>query len=100
MNLVVQSATYLPTTMREAAVEIAYLSVAGWGAIEIGSRLGISGRRVNAIRAEHAQAVVHSLSEDGYADTEIVRLLGIPTTGIVQANGTNGSTGRKSGQHG
>ena len=95
MNLIANSASYLPSAIRSDAVEIAYLSAAGWGANEIGQRLGISGRRVNVIRTHHAGAVVESLRDDGYADTEIIRLLGVPTSAVT-ANGA----GRKSGSNG
>lgn len=93
-GIVSAAASYLPTPIRAEAVEIAYLSAAGYGAVEIGARLGISWRAVNSIRTQHGVAVVECLRADGYRDSEIKSLLGLPSA--LPPASANGSAGRKS----
>lgn len=85
-DLVAQAIRRLPPATREQAQEVVHLSAAGWGAVEIGSRIGMSGRAVNEIKRVVGDSVVNVLVEqEGYTRLEAIRLLRVPTHIVHEA---------------
>lgn len=81
----------MPSQTRAAAAEIAYLSAAGWGTVEIGSRIGRSWREVNAVRDRIGDAVVGELIAEGYSKVDAIRALRVPSARVLAAAERNGS---------
>lgn len=69
--------------MREQAAEVLYLDAAGHSTLEIGRELGIKRSHIGLLRQVAGDALIEALREDGYADLDIIRTLGIPTARVL-----------------
>lgn len=85
-DLLRQAASFMPAESREEALQIAFLSAAGYGPVAIGSQLGMTWRRVNDLRDELADGVVQTFAANGYTEAETIRTLGIPTAAVHERN--------------
>lgn len=73
----------VPSAAQAEVLEVSYLTAAGYGVREIASLLGLPWPRVNALKDQAGTAVIVQMRDDGYADTEIIRTLGVPTARVV-----------------
>lgn len=71
--------------MRDQATEILYLDAAGHSKLEIAKTMGISWPTVEVIRNAAGDCIIQAMREDGYADVEIIRTLGVPTARVAPA---------------
>lgn len=78
-NIVRAAISGMPSPVQGQALEVAYLSAAGHGSVEIARRMSITWPAVEAIRGSVGSAVVGALRTEGYSAGEISRTLGIAT---------------------
>lgn len=69
--------------MRDQATEILYLDAAGHSTLEIAKAIGVKWPEVKIIRNVAGDCIIAAMREDGYADVEIIRTLGVPTARVV-----------------
>lgn len=85
-SLVAQAVARLPSPIQGNAQEILHLSAAGWGTVEIGSRIGMTWREVNEAKRLVGDQLVRVLVEDnGYSMVEAIRLLRVPSHLVLDA---------------
>lgn len=89
-NVVRQAIGTMPSAIQGEALEIAYLSAAGYGIVEVGARLGLTWREADRTRAAVASHLIVALRADGYADAEIARTFGVPSA--LMADGRAAAT--------
>lgn len=71
--------------MREQAAEILYLDAAGHTAREIAKLVGVKVPEVEVIRTVTGDCLIESMRDEGYADIEIIRTLGVATGRVLDA---------------
>lgn len=68
--------------MRDQATEILYLDAAGHTTREIAKRVGVKVPEVSTIREVTGDGLIAAMRQEGYADVEIIRTLGVPTARV------------------
>jgi transcriptional regulator len=83
-SLVVQGLDRIATAaMRDQAAQVLYMDAAGHSTLEIAREIGVKRPVVKIIRTVAGDCVIEALRESGYADSEIVRTLGVPTARLA-----------------
>lgn len=86
MDLLTQSLGRIATpVMREQAAQVLYLDAAGHSTIDIAREIGVKWPVVKIIRDVAGDCVIEEMRENGYADCEIVRTLGVATERVMAA---------------
>jgi DNA-directed RNA polymerase specialized sigma24 family protein len=69
--------------MRDQAQHVLYLDVEGFSTLEIAKAIGIKKTEVKTLKELAGDGVIEVMREDGYADVDIIRTLGIPTARVI-----------------
>jgi hypothetical protein len=85
MNLVEQAIKRMPSAVQADALQVCYLSAAGWQTTAIGREVGITRSQVITLRKRTAGEVIVYLREQGYTPVETIRTLGVPTAVVHEA---------------
>lgn len=84
-SLLLQGLDKIATAMmREQAEQVLYLDAAGHSTTEIAAQLGVTWPTVNTLRQVAGDGVIEALREEGYADVDIIRTLGVPTQRVTE----------------
>jgi fibrillarin-like rRNA methylase len=82
-----QALTYVAEEKQHDAAKIAVLGELGYEEMEIAKQVGMSWRKMNAVRLQLQGGLIAVMRTSGYADGEIIRTLGIPTGALGSAIG-------------
>jgi hypothetical protein len=69
--------------MRGQAAEVIYLDAAGHSTREIAKKVGVKVPEVAILRQVAGDGLIAAMRDDGYADAEIIRTLGVPTHRVL-----------------
>lgn len=77
---------YLATAYRTQAAQVVTMSAVGFNSYEIASSMGLTVKGVKNLRDMVGDGVIEAMRDQGYADTEIIRTLGVPTGRVLESS--------------
>lgn len=93
-GLVADALNRMPRDIRDAAGRVVLMTAEGYGTYEIGSVMGCSWHRVEALRAAVGSHLTVAMRESGCGDAEIIRTLGVASAVVMQNGAADIPPGR------